>query len=139
MMETFPRPRFNQFLGDHEEAEIWFKPDRATSPTSPLSLGILRELFPGRLRFFVRTHHLHPKGSHPIYHLGWDVEKGKEEGIKPEFLISLTAPKLCAQFFRGKHHWLGGRFVPPSLATKYELNLPSYPDTECCVKLSLVS
>ncbi|GFY44982.1 NAD(P)H-hydrate epimerase [Trichonephila inaurata madagascariensis] len=70
---------------------------------------------------------------------GWDVEKGNEEGIKPEFLISLTAPKLCAQHFKGKHHWLGGRFVPPSLATKYELNLPSYPGTECCVKLPLVS
>ncbi|GFS62733.1 NAD(P)H-hydrate epimerase [Trichonephila clavipes] len=69
----------------------------------------------------------------------WDVEKGNEEGIKPEFLISLTAPKLCAQHFKGKHHWLGGRFVPPSLASKYELNLPSYPGTECCVKLPLVS
>ncbi|GFQ92312.1 NAD(P)H-hydrate epimerase [Trichonephila clavata] len=69
---------------------------------------------------------------------GWDVEQGNESGIKPEFLISLTAPKLCAQLFRGKHHWLGGRFVPPSLATKYELNLPSYPGTECCVKLPLV-
>lgn len=46
---------------------------------------------------------------------GWDVEKGNIEsyGIKnPETLISLTAPKLCAKEFKGKYHFLGGRFVP---------------------------
>ncbi|GFU21435.1 NAD(P)H-hydrate epimerase [Nephila pilipes] len=69
---------------------------------------------------------------------GWDVEKGDENGIKPEFLISLTAPKMCATNFKGKHHWLGGRFVPSSLAEKYELCLPPYPGTDCCVKLPLV-
>ncbi|KAG8179795.1 hypothetical protein JTE90_002833 [Oedothorax gibbosus] len=66
---------------------------------------------------------------------GWDVENGGDDGLEPEFLISLTAPKQCSQFFRGKYHWLGGRFVPPSLASKYELNLPTYPGTECCVRL----
>jgi len=36
------------------------------------------------------------------------------EGIDPDMLVSLTAPKLCAQFFTGsdKKHYLGGRFVP---------------------------
>ncbi|XP_034247329.1 NAD(P)H-hydrate epimerase [Thrips palmi] len=69
---------------------------------------------------------------------GWDVEKGCPEsgGIQPEMLISLTAPKQCALFFKGKHHFLGGRFVPPSLAQKYQLNLPDYPGTDCCVKLT---
>ncbi|XP_070535913.1 NAD(P)H-hydrate epimerase-like isoform X1 [Ptychodera flava] len=66
---------------------------------------------------------------------GWDVEKGNPEGISPEMLISLTAPKKCAQLFKGKHHYLGGRFVPPDLAKKYELNLPDYPGTECCMEL----
>ncbi|XP_018563899.1 NAD(P)H-hydrate epimerase isoform X1 [Anoplophora glabripennis] len=68
---------------------------------------------------------------------GWDVEQGEPEGggIKPELLISLTAPKKCAQKFRGKYHYLGGRFVPPKLAEKYELNLPKYPGTECSVLL----
>lgn len=68
---------------------------------------------------------------------GWDVEKGCPEsgGLQPEMLISLTAPKLCAQSFKGKHHFLGGRFVPPSLSEKYGLDLPSYPGTDCCVKL----
>lgn len=58
-------------------------------------------------------------------------------GVEPEFLISLTAPKLCAKNFKGKYHFLGGRFVPPDLAKKYELNLPPYPGTECCVELAI--
>ncbi|KAJ8877045.1 hypothetical protein PR048_021497 [Dryococelus australis] len=68
---------------------------------------------------------------------GWDVEKGGplEGGLQPELLISLTAPKKCAQFFTGKFHFLGGRFVPPRLEAKYQLNLPEYPGTECCVQI----
>lgn len=68
---------------------------------------------------------------------GWDVEKGCPEngGIQPDMLVSLTAPKLCAKFFKGRFHFLGGRFVPPILAKKYNLDLPSYPTTDCCVKL----
>lgn len=68
---------------------------------------------------------------------GWDVEQGEPEGggIKPELLISLTAPKKCAEKFQGKYHYLGGRFVPPKLAEKYALNLPKYPGTECCLLL----
>lgn len=69
---------------------------------------------------------------------GWDIEKGEPEegGIKPELLISLTAPKLCAKKFAGKYHYLGGRFVPPKLDEKYNLFLPKYPGTECCVLLN---
>ena len=42
---------------------------------------------------------------------GWDVENGDPEGFQPEMLISLTAPKKCAKFFKGKWHYLGGRSV----------------------------
>eukprot|EP00794_Sanderia_malayensis_P019500 gene19500-21426_t len=66
---------------------------------------------------------------------GWNVESGDPEGLKPEMLVSLTAPKLCAKLFKGKYHFLGGRFVPEYLAQKYKLNLPVYPGTECCVLL----
>ncbi|XP_013774367.2 NAD(P)H-hydrate epimerase-like [Limulus polyphemus] len=38
---------------------------------------------------------------------GWDIENGDPEGLQPEFLISLTAPKKCAKLFKGKYHWLG--------------------------------
>ncbi|XP_044727377.1 NAD(P)H-hydrate epimerase isoform X2 [Chrysoperla carnea] len=67
---------------------------------------------------------------------GWNVESGAPEngGIQPDLLISLTAPKLCAKSFKGKHY-LGGRFVPPGLEKKYQLSLPAYPGTECVVKL----
>jgi len=68
---------------------------------------------------------------------GWDVEKGNDEGIQPDLLISLTAPKLCAKHFKGKRHFLGGRFIPPSMQQKYQLGLPQYPGTECVVELQM--
>ncbi|EOY15377.1 Pyridoxin 5'-phosphate oxidase isoform 5 [Theobroma cacao] len=68
---------------------------------------------------------------------GWHVEEGdvNGEGIKPDMLVSLTAPKLCAKKFSGPHHFLGGRFVPPSIAEKYKLHLPPYPGTSMCVRI----
>lgn len=68
---------------------------------------------------------------------GWDVENGppSEGGIRPEMLVSLTAPKMCAQKFNGKFHYLGGRFVPKKLQMKYNLNLPEYPGTDLIVSL----
>ncbi|KAG7457943.1 hypothetical protein MATL_G00232570 [Megalops atlanticus] len=66
---------------------------------------------------------------------GWDVEKGSSDGIQPDMLISLTAPKKSATHFRGRYHYLGGRFVPPALEKKYQLNLPQYPGTDCVYQL----
>uniref|UniRef100_A0A240SWD5 NAD(P)H-hydrate epimerase n=1 Tax=Glossina brevipalpis TaxID=37001 RepID=A0A240SWD5_9MUSC len=68
---------------------------------------------------------------------GWHVENGKNTDcdIEPTLLISLTAPKKCAEFFKGPYHYLGGRFVPPSLKDKYKLDLPEYPGIETCVKI----
>ncbi|VDN00797.1 unnamed protein product [Thelazia callipaeda] len=69
---------------------------------------------------------------------GWDVEKGPLDGqlaLNPDILVSLTAPKLCAKYFRGQAHYIGGRFVPEALASKYNLRLPDYPGTDCIVKL----
>uniref|UniRef100_A0A914GVZ9 NAD(P)H-hydrate epimerase n=1 Tax=Globodera rostochiensis TaxID=31243 RepID=A0A914GVZ9_GLORO len=72
---------------------------------------------------------------------GWDVEKGPpEEGsdlpiLSPLALISLTAPKQCAQHFKGRHHFLGGRFVPPALMKKFGLDLPSYEGSSQFLKL----
>jgi len=72
---------------------------------------------------------------------GWDVElgpptDGATPALNPDLLVSLTAPKKCAQYFTGRFHYLGGRFIPSLLADKYNLDLPTYPDTQCCVKLS---
>ncbi|CAI5501101.1 unnamed protein product [Closterium sp. Naga37s-1] len=69
---------------------------------------------------------------------GWDVERGDAAGtgLKPDMLISLTAPKRCALSFAGRHHYLGGRFVPPAIRTRYNLRLPPFPATQQCVRLS---
>ncbi|KAM9838669.1 NAD(P)H-hydrate epimerase isoform 1-T3 [Aulostomus maculatus] len=66
---------------------------------------------------------------------GWDVEQGSTDGLQPDMLISLTAPKSSANLFRGRYHFLGGRFVPPGLEKKYQLNLPQYPGTDCVLQL----
>jgi len=66
---------------------------------------------------------------------GWDVDHGSVDGIQPDMLISLTAPKKCAVHFKGRFHFLGGRFVPKSIEDEYELNLPEYPGGDQCVEL----
>ena len=71
---------------------------------------------------------------------GWEVEGGPPSSpdtpsLKPDLLISLTAPKLCAKQFSGQHHYLGGRFVPPALAAKYQLEQPQFPGLQHCVAL----
>ncbi|KAJ1310027.1 hypothetical protein OPQ81_006780 [Rhizoctonia solani] len=72
---------------------------------------------------------------------GWDVDNGPQEvktegdkegtleALRPEVLVSLTAPKQGARSFQGRH-FLGGRFVTPDLDKKFELNLPAYPDSD---------
>lgn len=68
---------------------------------------------------------------------GWDVEKGDVEGtgLRPETLVSLTAPKESARTFKGPHHFLGGRFLPQTIAEEYGLKLPAYPGVEMCVRI----
>jgi len=67
---------------------------------------------------------------------GWDVDHGNEHGVglEPDVLVSLTAPKEGAKYFKGRH-FLGGRFVPWELARKHKLNLPQYQDSEQVVEL----
>ena len=69
---------------------------------------------------------------------GWDVERGNADGhgLEPAMLISLTAPKLCARGFRGRH-FLGGRFVPGSMVQRYGLGAWTslYTGAELCVEL----
>lgn len=82
---------------------------------------------------------------------GWHVESGyanidrdqanieahlRIPALKPDCLISLTAPKLCSRYFTGSHHYLGGRFCPKTLQDKYNLNLPNFPGTDGIVRLS---
>ncbi|KAK0551101.1 hypothetical protein OC845_002351 [Tilletia horrida] len=55
----------------------------------------------------------------------WDVDEGNidNRSFVPQVLISLTAPKLGARTFQGRH-FLGGRFLPPAMAERYGIVLP---------------
>ncbi|KAK6359862.1 hypothetical protein TWF696_000995 [Orbilia brochopaga] len=57
----------------------------------------------------------------------WDIETGPPSdgpgaSFMPATLVSLTAPKPLAKYFTGRH-FLGGRFLPPTLEEKYGLQL----------------
>ena len=58
---------------------------------------------------------------------GWNVDNGDDfkTGFTPNAVISLTAPKICMKNFSGVHY-VGGRFIPPSIATTYKIALPIY-------------
>ncbi|KAJ8662281.1 YjeF family domain-containing protein [Lichtheimia ornata] len=70
---------------------------------------------------------------------GWDVEQGPSNNVKfqPDVLVSLTAPKICANHFKGKRHFLGGRFVPPAIAKKYDFEVPPFHGSDQVVELPL--
>ena len=73
---------------------------------------------------------------------GWDVDEGyvRKEGISnADMLISLTAPKACSRFFKGRFHYLGGRFVAPAVFTQFPVHLPPYAGCDLCVRLSFSS
>ncbi|KAI9862010.1 MAG: hypothetical protein M1824_001755 [Vezdaea acicularis] len=69
----------------------------------------------------------------------WDIETGPPtsgpgEGFHPTALISLTAPKPLVAWFTGRH-FLGGRFVSPQIAQRYDLGVPEYNGLDQVVEL----
>ncbi|KAK4133580.1 YjeF N-terminal domain-like protein [Trichocladium antarcticum] len=69
----------------------------------------------------------------------WDIEEGPpKSGIgsnfHPDVLISLTAPKHLAKHFRGRH-FIGGRFVTPAIAEKYDFDVPAYEGVDQIVEV----
>ncbi|KAK6457877.1 YjeF N-terminal domain-containing protein [Scheffersomyces xylosifermentans] len=72
---------------------------------------------------------------------GWDVDKGPTDlDINATMLVSLTAPKPCAARFvdssAEKIHYLGGRFINPKIAKKYDIEelVDLYEGNELIVK-----
>ncbi|KAL4753049.1 hypothetical protein BDW72DRAFT_169754 [Aspergillus terricola var. indicus] len=64
----------------------------------------------------------------------WDIESGPPASgpgskFMPEYLVSLTAPKPCVKFYRGRH-FVGGRFLTRDVAEKYGLDIPDYPGVD---------
>ena len=70
----------------------------------------------------------------------WDVDAGPpgkgELGSEfmPEFLISLTAPKPCVKFYKGRH-FVGGRFLGKEVAEMFGLDVQKYQGTEQVVEV----
>ena len=71
---------------------------------------------------------------------GWNVDEGDISGLGfvPEVLVSLTAPKESARQFTGRH-FVGGRFLPPKLADKYQVQMPPYPGVSQVMEVTSVT
>eukprot|EP00004_Rigifila_ramosa_P003093 TRINITY_DN1324_c0_g1_i1.p2 TRINITY_DN1324_c0_g1~~TRINITY_DN1324_c0_g1_i1.p2 ORF type:complete len:213 (+),score=35.54 TRINITY_DN1324_c0_g1_i1:118-756(+) len=69
---------------------------------------------------------------------GWPVDRAPTPAdgalLAPAVLVSLTAPKLCVAGWT-KPHYLGGRFVPPSVAAAYGLSIPAYSGADQIARL----
>jgi NAD(P)H-hydrate epimerase len=71
----------------------------------------------------------------------WDIQSGPpKEGhgakFMPHALISLTAPKPCVGFYRGRH-FIGGRFLTKNIADKYGLDLPKYEGVDQVLEIGV--
>lgn len=68
---------------------------------------------------------------------GWHVNEGDvtDSGFVPDAVISLTAPKECMRTYTGRH-FVGGRFLPPALAEKYQVRMPPYPGVAQVLQVS---
>jgi NAD(P)H-hydrate epimerase len=69
----------------------------------------------------------------------WNIEEGPPstgpgKGFMPPALISLTAPKPLVKYFKGRH-FLGGRFLSPEMAEKYNLDIPKYEGLDQVVEV----
>ncbi|KAK7418657.1 hypothetical protein QQX98_003847 [Neonectria punicea] len=69
----------------------------------------------------------------------WDIENGPPKSglgssFMPTALVSLTAPKPLVKHFKGRH-FIGGRFVSPSIAKKYDLEVPEYVGVDQVVEV----
>ncbi|KFY25546.1 hypothetical protein V493_04594 [Pseudogymnoascus sp. VKM F-4281 (FW-2241)] len=69
----------------------------------------------------------------------WNIESGPPSSgpgkdFNPTSLVSLTAPKPLTKWFKGRH-FLGGRFISPDIAKKYDLSVPEYPGIDQIVEL----
>ncbi|KAI9882986.1 MAG: hypothetical protein M1823_005260 [Watsoniomyces obsoletus] len=69
----------------------------------------------------------------------WNIEDGPPDlgpgkDFHPTALVSLTAPKPLTKWFHGRH-FVGGRFLTPQIAQKYDLDLPQYEGVDQIVEI----
>ncbi|MCJ1372150.1 hypothetical protein MMC20_003372 [Loxospora ochrophaea] len=98
--------------------------------------GEVREPFPSVIEALEKTDTPVTSVDAPS---SWNIENGPPDSgpgknFHPQALISLTAPKPLVKFFKGRH-FVGGRFVPPSIAQKYDFDIPDYPGIDQIIEL----
>lgn len=88
--------------------------------------GPLREPYGSMIQWMQSMQHTLPILSVDVPS-GWDVDHGDvfSTGFSPSATISLTLPKNCMSTYCGTHY-VGGRFMPPSLASEFNLIMPNY-------------
>ncbi|KAI1655948.1 YjeF N-terminal domain-like protein [Daldinia decipiens] len=100
--------------------------------------GEVREPFPAVIRALEDTKLPVTSVDAPS---SWNIETGPPESglgskFNPDFLISLTAPKPLVKYFKGRH-FVGGRFVSPAIAKKYDFEVPGYQGIDQIVEVSI--
>ncbi|KAI1104050.1 YjeF N-terminal domain-like protein [Jackrogersella minutella] len=98
--------------------------------------GEVREPFPAVIRALEETKIPVTSVDAPS---SWNIETGPPESglgskFNPNFLISLTAPKPLVKYFKGRH-FIGGRFVSPAIAKKYDFEVPGYQGIDQIVEV----
>jgi len=89
--------------------------------------GEIREPFPSVIEALEKTKVPVTSVDAPS---SWNIEEGPPKSgpgkaFVPATLVSLTAPKPLIKFFSGRH-FIGGRFLSPDIARKYDLAVPAY-------------
>jgi len=69
----------------------------------------------------------------------WNIEEGPPKSgpgssFNPANLVSLTAPKPLVKWFKGRH-FIGGRFITPEVAKKYNIDFPPYQGIDQIVEV----
>ncbi|KAK4041485.1 YjeF N-terminal domain-containing protein [Parachaetomium inaequale] len=98
--------------------------------------GEVREPFPAVIQAMAETKLPVTSVDAPS---SWDIEEGPPKSgvgsnFHPDVLISLTAPKPLVKHFRGRH-FIGGRFVAPGIAKKYDFDVPAYEGVDQIVEV----
>ncbi|KJZ72538.1 NAD(P)H-hydrate epimerase [Hirsutella minnesotensis 3608] len=98
--------------------------------------GEVREPFPAVIRALEKTRLPVTSVDAPS---SWDIESGPPSSglgssFMPTTLVSLTAPKPLVKHFKGRH-FVGGRFVSPSIAKKYDFEVPPYEGVDQVVEI----
>ncbi|KAK3372620.1 YjeF N-terminal domain-containing protein [Podospora didyma] len=98
--------------------------------------GEVREPFPAVIQAMAKTKIPVTSVDAPS---SWNIEEGPPKSgvgssFYPDVLVSLTAPKPLVKYFKGRH-FIGGRFVTPAIAKKYDFDLPAYEGIDQVVEV----